>query len=332
MNLTTLPKSKELLDIAFRRARKKAAMLKSERNTIKDAKGKNITKIEESANYVSEAMRRAVQEFPSVKKTSPFYRELIESTIDLDATLKALGHLTEARKILKKLKGRAIGEIKGLKKEEYKKAGQTAREFYGRMSGLVKKLDKSVEKYNQAARKLRELPKIKTGMQTVIIAGLPNTGKTTVLGRLTKSKPKVASYPFTTQKLEIGYLEKGFEKIQVIDTPGLLDRPLSERNRIERKAIAALRHLANAVVFVVDPTMRSGFSLEAQSKLLEEIRKEFGQTPIIVAVNKADLATKEEIEKAKKEFGKASIEGKGVESDLKGEITKALGSKKEKDS
>jgi len=325
MNLIILPKSGELLDIAFRQARKQSAKLKSERNVIKDAKGKNIRRIEVSAGYVSKMLGRAVNEFPSMEKVNPFYKELINSTVDINAVLKALGHMSAERRIISKLKGQAIGRIKGLEKTESRKAAGIVKEFYGRFSGLIKKLDKSIEIYNRAAKKMRELPKIKTDLPTAIIAGYPNTGKSTILGRLTKSQPKVASYPFTTQKLQIGYLIHNYLKIQLVDTPGLLDRPFSEMNRIERKAISALRHLAKAIVFVVDPTTQCGFELEKQANLLKEIEKEFRGTQIIVVLNKADAASKEEMEKAGKAFGKVLVEGEGIKSGLGKEIVGLVG-------
>jgi len=324
MNLGILPESKELLDIAFRRARKEAAMLKSQRNSIKDAKGKNIRRIEVSANYVIGALERAVSEFPSIGKANPFYKELIESTIDVGAVLKALGHMTAEKRIIKKLRGRHIGDIKGLAKGDIRDAHKITTGFYGRLSSLVKKLDKSIEEYNKAVKKLRELPQVKTDMPTVILAGCPNTGKTTIIGRITKSKPKIAAYPFTTKKLQIGYLIHNYSRIQVIDTPGLLDRRLEKRNALEKKGIAALRHLANAIVFVVDPTMMCGFPLEKQFGLLEEIKKEFGEKPVLIVLNKADIAGPAEMEKAKKLFGKAVVEGEGTESGLRAEIGKIV--------
>ena len=324
MNLIILPKSKDLLDVAFRKARKASAMMKSERNVIKDAKGKNIKRIETSSNYVAEFLLRACLEFPNMKEVNPFYRELMESTADINQTLKALGHISAERRIILKLKGNAIGRIKGLEKTESVKASPIVREFYGRMSGLVKKLDKSIEKYNKTAKKLKELPKVKTDLPTAIIAGYPNTGKSTILGKLTKSQPKVAAYPFTTQKLEIGYLIHNYLKFQLIDTPGLLDRPLEERNRIERKGIAAFRHLAEAIVFVVDPTMQCGFPLKKQENLFQEIKEEFRGIEIITVINKSDVATSDEMEIAKKAFPKAIIEGTEIESELAERIVKAL--------
>jgi hypothetical protein len=41
---------------------------------------------------------------------------------------------------------------------------------------------------------------------------------------------------------------------QVMDTPGLLDRPVEDRNEMEKLTFASLAHLPTAVIFVIDPT------------------------------------------------------------------------------
>lgn len=321
MNIIVLPDSKEMLDVAFRKARKQAARLKSERNNIKDAKGKNIRKIEVASSSVSRRIGKAVESFPSLKEVHPFYLELIKATVDVEKTLKAMGHMSAERSIMAKIKGNAIGRIKGLGKTEARKAAVITAEYYGRLSDLTKKLDSSIKIYNTAAKKMKELPKIKFDIPSIIIAGFPNTGKSTILGRLTKSQPKVASYPFTTQKLQIGYMEHKYSKVQIVDTPGLLDRPIGERNRIERKAIAALKHLSNAIIFVVDPTARCGFPIEQQASLLKEIKAEFEEdTKILVVINKADIATEQELALAQKIFGNVLVDGENLKTGLEEEV------------
>ena len=52
--------------------------------------------------------------------------------------------------------------------------------------------------------------------------------------------------------------------LQVIDTPGLLDRSLSERNTVEMQAITALAHLRAYIMYIIDPSENCGFSLKAQ--------------------------------------------------------------------
>ena len=48
------------------------------------------------------------------------------------------------------------------------------------------------------------------------------------------------------------------------DTPGLLERPLSERNAMERLTLACLNHLPSAVLFVLDLTAQCGTSVQDQ--------------------------------------------------------------------
>jgi nucleolar GTP-binding protein len=320
MGFRILPESKELLDIAFRKARKQSKAMKRQNARIKDAKSRAIKQVEVASGYVAELLYQTAEEFPSFSSIKPFYRELIECTIDVDKTLKALGHMSAERRIIERLRGQHIGRIKGLEKENAEKAREIVKEFYGRLSGLVKKLDKSLKAYNQAARKLRELPSIKPELDTIILAGYPNTGKSTILNRLTKSTPKVAPYPFTTQKLQIGYLIHNYRRVQLIDTPGLLDRPFGERNSIEKKAIAALRHLAKLIVFVVDPTGGCGFPLEKQAALLKELETRFQSAKFLVVLNKADLASERQINEAKGLFGEALLDGEGIETGLKEKI------------
>ena len=52
--------------------------------------------------------------------------------------------------------------------------------------------------------------------------------------------------------------------IQVIDTPGILDHSLEERNTIEMQAITALAHLRAAVLYVMDVSEQCGYNLNQQ--------------------------------------------------------------------
>jgi nucleolar GTP-binding protein len=47
---------------------------------------------------------------------------------------------------------------------------------------------------------------------------------------------QVQPYAFTTKSLYVGHLDYRYQRWQVIDTPGILDRPLEERNTIEMQA------------------------------------------------------------------------------------------------
>lgn len=63
--------------------------------------------------------------------------------------------------------------------------------------------------------------------------------------------------------------------MQVVDTPGILDHPLEERNTIEMQAITALAHLRAAVLYVMDPSEQCGHTLQEQLELFNSIRPLF---------------------------------------------------------
>ena len=62
---------------------------------------------------------------------------------------------------------------------------------------------------------------------------------------------------------------------QVIDTPGILDQPLEDRNTIEMLSITALAHLRAAVVYVMDLSEQCGESIESQINLFNNIKPLF---------------------------------------------------------
>jgi nucleolar GTP-binding protein len=64
---------------------------------------------------------------------------------------------------------------------------------------------------------------------------------------------------------------------------------MAKRNAMERQAISALAHLANGVLFVLDPTETCGYTVEDQRRLLEEIRALLPKVPFVVVANKADI-------------------------------------------
>ena len=85
-------------------------------------------------------------------------------------------------------------------------------------------------------------------------------------------------------------------KYQIVDTPGLLDRPMKERNNIELQAIAALEHIGNIVLFVIDYTEECGTTIEDQNSLLQDVKKLLKQKEILIIETKADLMNIEEKE------------------------------------
>ena len=75
---------------------------------------------------------------------------------------------------------------------------------------------------------------------------------------------------------------------QVIDTPGILDHPLEERNTIEMQSITALAHLQCAVLYFLDISGQCGFSIDQQVSLFSNISPLFVNKPLVVVATKID--------------------------------------------
>ena len=123
----------------------------------------------------------------------------------------------------------------------------------------------------------------------LVVAGAPNVGKSALIASMSSGKPEIAAYPFTTRQLHVGHFEHRRMKYQLVDTPGLLDRPMEERNQIEMQAIAALEHVGDLCLFLMDPSETGGTSMEEQTNLLNEVAELLPQTPLIVIDGKGDL-------------------------------------------
>jgi len=75
----------------------------------------------------------------------------------------------------------------------------------------------------------------------------------------------------------------------MVDTPGLLDRPMDERNLIEMQAIAALENIGDILVVLIDASESGGSSLDEQLNLLDEIKLLVTERPILVVHSKSDI-------------------------------------------
>ena len=96
----------------------------------------------------------------------------------------------------------------------------------------------------------------------------------------------------------------------MVDTPGLLDRPMPERNQIEMQAIAALEHLGDVLLFLIDRTDGSTTPISEQEHLLEEVRTLLSDRRVLVVSTKSDIL---ESNVAGDDHRISSISGQGLE-------------------
>lgn len=174
----------------------------------------------------------------------------------------------------------------------------------GRMVKFLKRQKSSFDYLEQVRQHLSRLPTIDPAtrsvieacyssvlcwwqiiaFRTLILCGFPNVGKSSFINKVTRADVEVQPYAFTTKALYVGHLDYKFLRwqvrplrisslpfpfsfeygFQVIDTPGILDQPLEERNTIEMQAVTALAHLKAAVLFVMDISEQCDRTIEEQ--------------------------------------------------------------------
>lgn len=282
--IPTVLTADEILDKAFR----KASKVDYEGTTRLDSvRHINISKLKSASDVIVATMGKYVKAFPSINRLSPFYSELIDITVGNDQLRKSLGAMDWCRGSVARVSRAAVREVAA--STRINQIDTARRAAYGRISSMVKQVDKELAFLSNARDIIRKFPTIEPNIPTIVIAGAPNVGKSQLVERISTAKPRIAVYPFTTQEVSVGTFERKYYRYQVIDTPGLLDRPFEERNAIELRAVLALRHLAHAIVFVMDLSESCGYSTAAQEHLLAEIQKEFPDAKVIVVENKSDI-------------------------------------------
>ena len=133
------------------------------------------------------------------------------------------------------------------------------------------------------------------------LIGLPNAGKSTFLSVVSRARPKIADYPFTTLHPNLGVLERHDETLVLADIPGLIEGAhdgagLGDRFLGHVERCGALLHLVDA-------------TQDCPAKAYETVRAEvraYGrgleQKPEIVALGKVDALSGEEAERVQAAF------------------------------
>ena len=135
-------------------------------------------------------------------------------------------------------------------------------------------------------------------MADVGLVGFPNAGKSTLISRISAARPKVADYPFTTLKPNLGVVGvSDFESFVVADIPGIIEGAHEGAGL----GIRFLRHIerTSLLLLLVDPADPNRGPLDCYNILLDELNafsERMRHKKRMVALTKADVTHEREEE------------------------------------
>ena len=135
------------------------------------------------------------------------------------------------------------------------------------------------------------------------LIGLPNAGKSSLLGRLTRAAPKVADYPFTTINPVLGTIENEDRQAVLADIPGLIEGA-SEGAGLGHEFLAHVERCA-MLVHLVDLAPIEGDPTANHAAVRNELASYGGgldTLPELIVLSKRDLLSEAEVEGALAEW------------------------------
>ncbi|SEO35614.1 nucleolar GTP-binding protein [Halorientalis persicus] len=279
-DLPTTPTSEELIDQAFSRA--------ARAGRAKSGFEAQQSMLQTAANVVSDNLENVVTAWPDIDELDPFYRELIDALVGVDDLRQHLSEIGWASRKASDIRDEYQGRFREVDADGAKKLRKQA---FARIADVVEEVEDDLLAVNEARNTLRDLPDIRPDEPTIVVAGYPNVGKSSFVNTVTNARNETASYPFTTTEIRVGHIERDHIRYQLVDTPGLLDRPPEDRNEIESQAVSALEHLADAVLVMVDASGECGYPIEVQLELRDALAERFADVPVLTVCNKSDRST-----------------------------------------
>ncbi|KAG2674921.1 hypothetical protein I3843_13G141600 [Carya illinoinensis] len=285
--ITVVPNGKDFIDIILSRTQRQTPTVVHKGYAISRLRQFYMRKVKYTQQNFHEKLSTIIDEFPRLDDIHPFYGDLLHVLYNKDHYKLALGQINTARNLIGKI---AKDYVKLLKYGDslYRcKCLKVA--ALGRMCTVIKRIAPSLAYLEQIRQHMARLPSIDPNTRTVLICGYPNVGKSSFINKITRADVDVQPYAFTTKSLFVGHTDYKYLRYQVIDTPGILDRPFEDRNIIEMCSITALAHLRAAVLFFLDISGSCGYSIAQQSALFHSIKSLFMNKPLIIVCNKTDL-------------------------------------------
>ncbi|GKT35588.1 Nucleolar GTP-binding protein 1, partial [Aduncisulcus paluster] len=246
-----------------------------------------MTKVKATQSFATEKLQYILSEFPQIDDIHPFYKGLLNVLYDRDYYKLALSQIAKAKGIVDNQAKRYVSLLRHA--DSAFKCKSLKRAALGIMCSVIRKQNPALVFLEQCRQHMSRLPAIEPSARTLVLAGCPSAGKSSFMKSVSKADVDIQEYSFTTKSLFCGHMDYRHLRWQIIDTPGLLDHELEDRNGIEMQSIMALVHLRAAILYIIDPTESCGMDIDQQVGLFRQLAVTFKNKPLIVLLNKADM-------------------------------------------
>eukprot|EP00536_Pseudo-nitzschia_multiseries_P001742 jgi/Psemu1/181740/e_gw1.22.63.1 len=298
--MSPVPAAPDLIDIVLMRTQRRTPTIIHPGYKITRIRSFYMRKIKFTQQTISERLTTILTDFPRLNDIHPFYADLCNTLYDRDHYKLALGQLNTARSLVDQIARDMIRMVKYA--DSAYRCKCLKRAALGRMMTVLKRQKASLAYLEEVRKHLSRLPALDPNTRTILMCGLPNVGKSSFMNKITRGNVDVQPYAFTTKSLFVGHCDYKYLRWQVIDTPGILDHSLEERNTIEMQAIIALAHLTCSVLYFCDISEHCGYTIEQQCSLFRSIKPLFANKQLILVVNKVDEQPWETLDPEKKEM------------------------------
>lgn len=291
--IQVVPSGKDFIDIVLSKTQRGTPTVVRNGWNIQRIRQFYMRKVKFTGTNWNEKLSQILDEFPKIEDIHPFYSDLLNVLYDKDHYKLALGQMNTARNLIDKLCQDYVRLLKY--GDSLYRCKELKRAAMGRMCTLMKRQGPSLAYLEQVRQHMSRLPSIDPNTRSLLLCGYPNVGKSSMMNRLTRADVEVQPYAFTTKSLYVGHMDYKYLRWQVIDTPGILDRPLEERNTIEMQSVTALAHLRAACLYIVDISEQCGYTIVQQAALFHSIKPLFSNKPIMIICNKIDTRRMEDL-------------------------------------
>ncbi|MEM2794756.1 MAG: hypothetical protein QXY49_02750, partial [Thermofilaceae archaeon] len=167
---------RELYETAKRRAAKVG--VKKSRNQFRTLKRLEEARIRTASTYVAKILRDIALTSPFLESLHPFYRELLKTIIDENVYRLCLSRIYSISKVIDKLMYEHVKRV--FLSEDIREIRHYRKAFFGRLSSLLKDLDDCFKALRSWQAEILKLPTIDVTIPSIIIAGAPNVGKSSL--------------------------------------------------------------------------------------------------------------------------------------------------------